>query len=37
VIEPVCGKLDENSKDLIDKAKVKLLAAVRQLIEVGLA
>jgi hypothetical protein len=34
VIEPMCGKCDENSKDLNEKAKAKLLIAIRQIIEV---
>lgn len=34
VVEPLCGKFDENSKDLNEKAKAKVLAAIRQIIEV---
>lgn len=34
VIEPLCGKCDENSKDLNEKAKAKVLSSIRQIIEV---
>ena len=34
VLEPICAKFDENSKDLNDKAKAKVLASIRQIIEV---
>ncbi len=34
VIEPICGKCDESSKDLVEKAKAKVLTSIRQIIEV---
>ena len=35
VIEPLCSKCDENSKDLNEKAKAKVLTSIRQIIEVN--
>ncbi len=34
VVEPLCSKCDENSKDLNEKAKAKVLSSIRQIIEV---
>ena len=34
VVEPLCAKCDENSNDLQEKAKAKVLAAIRKTIEV---
>ena len=35
VVEPVCGKCDEGSKDLIEKSKARALGSLRQIIEVS--
>ena len=36
VLEPVCGKCDDGSKDLIEKSKARALSSLRKIIEVGL-